>query len=196
MRFAMLAAALCAATPAHAQVPLSIGVQAGAPLSPDVIRAMCEETDAVWRDAGIAIVWRAGGAAPDLQVVFDDSAPVPRDRRLMALGWLNFNADVPAPTIHLSLANTERLLQESIGFVGSIDVMKPFHRDTLVGRAFGRALAHEIGHYLLDSKAHEHTGLMKGSRYAAEMFLPGRSAFTIQPSARAAAAARVARLIA
>src|SRR3989442_5432275 len=197
MRFAMLlAAALCAATLAHAQVPLSIGVPAGAPLSSDALRAMCEETDAIWRGAGVAIAWRANGAAPDLRVVFDDRAPVPRDHRLIALGWLVFDDGVPAPTVHLSYTNTQRLLEESFGVVGSIDVMKLWQRETLVARALGRALAHELGHYLLGSTAHTQSGLMRGDRLAAEFFLPGRSAFAIDRSARDIAVARVTRVIA
>jgi hypothetical protein len=196
MRFAMLAAALLAATLAHAQVPLSIGVPAGAPLSSEAIRAMCEETDAIWRGAGIAIAWRAGGAAPDLRVVFDDPAPVAHDRRSITLGWLVFDDYVPAPTIHLSYANTRRLLEESFGLVGSVDVMKPWHRETLVARALGRSLAHELGHYLLGSKVHTPSGLMRGDRLAAEMFQPGRSAFAIDQSARALAVSRLARVIA
>src|SRR5437660_1693550 len=191
MRFAMLAAALCAATLAHAQVPLSIGVPAGAPLSSDALRAMCEETDAIWRGAGVVIAWRAGGAAPDLRVVFDDPAPVPRDRRSMTLGWLVFDDDVPAPTIHLSYANTVRLLEESSGFVGSVDSTKPWQRDTLVARALGRAMAHELGHYLLRTKRHAPIGLMRGDRLAAEMFLPGRSAFAIDRSTRDLALSRI-----
>jgi hypothetical protein len=193
MRSAMLAAALVAATLAHAQVPLSIGVPAGAPLSSDAIRAMCEETDAIWRGAGIVIAWRAIGAAPDLRVVFDDPAPVPRDRRLTALGWLVFDDGVPAPTVHLSVVNTQRLLEESFGVVGSIDVMKPWSHEMLVARALGRALAHEIGHFLLGSTAHTPRGLMRGDRVAAEFFQPGRSAFAIDRSARDIAAARIAR---
>ena len=190
MRFATFAAALLAATLAHAQIPLSIGVPAGAPLSPYAIRSMCEETDAIWRGADVVIEWRAAGAA-DLRVVFDDLAPVPRDHRLMALGWLVFHDDVPAPTIHLSYANTVRLLEESFGVVGSIDSMKPWQRDTLVARALGRALAHELGHYLLRTKRHAPIGLMRGDRLAAEMFLPGRSAFAIDRSTRDLALSRI-----
>jgi len=195
MRCAMLAAALVAATLAHAQVPLSIDVPAGAPLSSDAIRALCDEAGDIWRAAGVAIVWRAAGTG-DIQVVFDEAAPVLRDRRSMALGWLVFDADVPMPTIHLSYTNTRQLLQESFAIVGSLDAMKPWQHDTLVGRALGRALAHELGHYLLRSKAHTTAGLMRGQRLAAEMFLPGRAAFAIDAPTRDAAVLRVARLVA
>ena len=83
MRCAMLAAALVAATLAHAQVPLSIDVPAGAPLSSDAIRALCDEAGDIWRAAGVAIVWRAAGTS-DIQVVFDETAPVLRVARLVA----------------------------------------------------------------------------------------------------------------
>jgi len=193
MRVAMFGAALFAATLAHAQVPLSIGVSAGAPLSASAMRAMCEETDAIWRAAGVAIVWRASGAAPDLRVVFDDRAPTPRDGRSVALGWLTFDADVPAPVLHLSYVNALRLLEESSGVAGPLDAMKPWQRETLVARALGRALAHELGHYLLGSKQHAPTGLMRGDRSAAEMFEPARSPFAIDRPTRDVALARAVR---
>jgi len=198
MRFAIFGAALAAATLAHAQVPLSIGVPVvGAPLSADATRSMCEETDAIWRDAGVVIVWRASGAAPDLRVVFDDRPPEPRDGRSMALGWLVFDGDdVPAPTIHLSYTNTRRLLDQAYATDRLIDVTRPWQRDALIARALGRALAHELGHYLLGSKQHTEKGLMRGNRLAVEMFLPGRSPFAIDRSLRDRAASRVARLVA
>jgi len=196
MRFAMFGAALFAATLAHAQVPLSIGVSGGAPLSVSAMRAMCEETDAIWRAAGVVVVWRASGAAPDLRVVFDDRAPTPRDRRLVAVGWLTFDADVPAPIVHLSYANALRLFEESSGIAGPLDAMKPWQRETLVARALGRALAHELGHFLSGSKQHTHDGLMRGQRSAAELFEPGRASFAIEPSMRALAVSRIARVTA
>ena len=55
----------------------------------------------------------------------------------------------------------------------------------------GRALAHELGHYLLASKVHTRGGLMKAVLTALELFTPDASGFRIEPAQRGAIAARV-----
>ena len=60
-----------------------------------------------------------------------------------------------------------------------------------LARAMGRALAHELGHYLLASKAHTQRGLMKPVMTAVELFMPDASVFRIDPAQRRAVAARL-----
>ena len=55
----------------------------------------------------------------------------------------------------------------------------------------GRALAHELGHYLLASKVHTARGLLKASRTAAELFSIERAGFKIDPLQRQQIAARM-----
>ena len=55
----------------------------------------------------------------------------------------------------------------------------------------GRALAHELGHYLLASKVHTERGLLKASRTAAELFGTTRGGFQLDPSQRRQIAARM-----
>jgi hypothetical protein len=54
----------------------------------------------------------------------------------------------------------------------------------------GRALAHEIGHYLLASKAHTDKGLMATRRSAYELFSAERARFAIDAGEQGAMAAR------
>jgi hypothetical protein len=54
----------------------------------------------------------------------------------------------------------------------------------------GRALAHELGHYLLASKVHTPHGLMKATLTAVELFAPDASDFRLEPAQRHALAAR------
>jgi hypothetical protein len=61
----------------------------------------------------------------------------------------------------------------------------------LLGRAMGRALAHEIGHYLLASKLHTARGLMQASHTASEFFGADRRSFAIDAAQRQAVAARL-----
>jgi hypothetical protein len=69
--------------------------------------------------------------------------------------------------------------------------MPVMQRETLLGRAMGRALAHELGHYLLASKVHTQRGLMKPIMTAFELFMPDASAFRIDPAQRRTVAARL-----
>jgi hypothetical protein len=75
--------------------------------------------------------------------------------------------------------------------VGRVSTLTITERETLLGRAMGRALAHEIGHYLLASKAHTATGVMQARRGAAELFSRSRQGFQLQADQRRLIAARM-----
>ena len=65
-------------------------------------------------------------------------------------------------------------------------------RDQIIARALGRALAHEIGHYLLASKDHTSHGLMKAQHKAGDLLGPSRRPFELTESQRSGAVARLA----
>jgi hypothetical protein len=75
--------------------------------------------------------------------------------------------------------------------VGVVAQMPIAPREILLARAMGRALAHEIGHYLLASKVHTQRGLLKASRTASELFSVERAGFKIDPSQQQQIAARL-----
>jgi hypothetical protein len=50
-------------------------------------------------------------------------------------------------------------------------------RDQIVGRAVGRALAHEIGHFVLRSPHHGKAGLMRAEQRASALVSPDRKPF-------------------
>jgi hypothetical protein len=52
-------------------------------------------------------------------------------------------------------------------------------RDVIVGRVFGRALAHEIGHYLLRSRNHSHEGLMRALQSTPDLVGQDRQLFAL-----------------
>jgi hypothetical protein len=100
----------------------------------------------------------------------------------LALGWIAFEDGRPDREIYLSYTNATTLLGESSGVVGSVAGMPLLMRETMLGRAMGRALAHEIGHYLLASKTHSAKGLMMAVHTAAELFGQARQRFAIPPT--------------
>jgi hypothetical protein len=66
------------------------------------------------------------------------------------------------------------------------------YKELLAARALGRALAHELFHQLMASKAHSPSGLMKARRLADELFSPSRTGFTLNNEERQLAARTLA----
>jgi hypothetical protein len=100
------------------------------------------------------------------------------NRRIAAtsLGSIRFLDGVPEPAIVLypdviaalvSATPTARFMVDSPGAL----------RDLTLGRVLGRALAHEIGHFLLRSQSHSTVGLMRALQPTADLVDPNRNHF-------------------
>jgi hypothetical protein len=123
-----------------------------------------EEAAAIWRPLGVTITWEFvdgedACAPPDaLRVVFTNAAT--DGETGIPLGWIRFLAPAtPEPIVHLSRVAAMRLLTSS-------PVLREKPQDwqnVLLARLMGRALAHELGHYLLATKEHTARGLMRPS---------------------------------
>lgn len=206
---ALFASTAFAAAPAASSPsipPMIVNVTSSADLSPALIARVFAETDAIWRSSGVTFIWRrtSRDAAPygraldmgpyvpsTLRLNIGDSRGEVRDGH-MPLGWIVFDdVTVPEQEIYLSHANAVKLMEEARGVVGVIAHMPISQRETLLARAMGRALAHELGHYLLASKVHTPRGLMKAVLTAAELFMPDASGFRIEPAQRQLIAARL-----
>jgi hypothetical protein len=204
--FASTAFAAAPAASAAAIPPMIVYISAGAEVSVNLVSRLCAETEAIWRPAGVSFLWRRAPRATAASTLAPDSAPFvpdtlrltiggergnPRDGR-MPLGWIVFDAaTAPQQDIYLSHSNARQMLENAAGVVGVADQMPMAQRDTLLGRAMGRALAHELGHYLLASKAHTERGLMKAILTAVELFGPDASAFRLEPAQRGTVADRL-----
>ena len=189
---AIVAAALSAALPAAPAVPpIVVDLATVTEVSPAVISIAIEETQELFRSAGVRFLWRQRertlGA---LRVVIGADSGPPRDNRL-PLGWVTFENGEPLPEIHLSFENVQRFMEQSREVVGIVTQKTIAERELLLGRAMGRALAHELGHYLLATTRHTSRGLLKGSRTAQEFFSRDRSAFSLNPVERRRIVARV-----
>jgi hypothetical protein len=166
-----------------------------APTIPDrLVEDALREADAIWRSNGVALVWRTGqDVAPSadaaLRVLFEDGASTMKDYAGM-LGTIVFADGVPLPSIRLSYANALELLRERYGD-GGVNRMTVVERRAHLARALGRALAHEIGHYVLASADHTASGLMKARLVANDLFGPSRGAFGLTDAQRCEALARL-----
>ncbi len=112
-------------------------------------------------------------------MTIDDQRRVTPDRQ-NALSWIPFTPNGPAPSIHLSRANVEALIRGATG-VGDATVIG---HEILVGRALGRALSHELGHYLLKSKLHTPHGLMRATWRSDELLAIDRRGFELDAEQR------------
>jgi hypothetical protein len=204
-----LAVALASTSPIEAapasSPPVIVNVVEAPGVPATVVSRLLLEADEIWRAAGVTFVWRrAQPAVPDprtpdtgavvpttLRVVIGHDKGVARDHRT-PLGWIVFEAEnVPQQEVYLSYRNAWTLLAASRVVVGGIEQMPIARREILMARAMGRALAHEVGHYLLASKVHTKRGLLQASRTAAELFAAERNGFRVDLWQRQTIAARL-----
>lgn len=138
------------------------------------------EVAAIWRPYHLEIEWldnkvTAGGDQPDLFVYFvDQKMAANTPRRDPAIAWIPFNEGVPMHFVRVSWPAAIALLETKSWYDGlPIARAQSRIRDVVLGRIVGRALAHEIGHYLLGSQVHAETGLMRASLANLELVSPG-----------------------
>lgn len=173
-----LAVLLNAAVAAHAAVPLArpvvrVVVQTEGAFAVD--RQMLTEII-----SGAHDIWR-----PYADVTFDVAAegtPVSGSLRLVitdrvnslsdgaSLGWIEFVDGRPSNLITVSATAATALMRAS-RWNG---LPKTVERTFLV-RAMSRAIAHELGHFLLASREHAARGLMRGQLTADDIMQPRRS---------------------
>jgi hypothetical protein len=164
--------------------PIAVAVIAPRDVTDSLVNRICAEAEAIWAPAGFAFEWNRDASTDRLaiEVAIDDRrAPVGSDG---ALGWLTFAGNGPDRFIHLSRASAEGLLRDTPGLNdGTIT-----SHEALIGRALGRALAHELGHYILRSKAHTPRGLMRKTWTSGQTFALSRHGFELTRQELATAA--------
>jgi len=164
--------------------PLHVTVVAAPAISREFIRETLAEAAAIWQPVGVTILWdRAASddSASELTVTVDDGLTRSADGTA-TLGWITFaGSETPEPDIHLSRGNAMELMTRT----ASLHEKSTVWQEYLLSRALGRALAHELGHYLLKSRAHAPQGLMRATRPSKEFFSPDRFGFEITTEQRA-----------
>jgi hypothetical protein len=153
-----------------------------------IVDRVLSEAVTIWETVGIDIERssiRTGNGQVDrtatddpraITVVMDDE-PKTALNNDPALGWIVFDGpDQPERRIHLSRRSATVLLDAVSGFAKRPEG----ERERLIGRALGRTLAHELGHYLLGSKEHTRQGLMRATVTAGDFFSPSRASFYLE----------------
>ena len=159
------------------------------PLARPTLEEIASEAAAVLREAGVvlrvdldeqracAMGWRPCAAELMIRV---NSAPLRGFHvSIRPVGSIQFVNGRPQDTITLSLAAATDLLQQNASTASLLARVPQPARDRWIGRMLGRALAHEVGHYLLRSPHHSASGLMRAN-HSVELFVRSeRSAFRL-----------------
>jgi hypothetical protein len=170
--------------PTKGPAPLTIAVFATPDITESLMNRIFAEAETTWEPTGISLDWHRITPKDvvrtwQLDVTIDDRLKgVATDH--LALGWVLFTVNGPLPSIHLSRAGAEASILRTAG----VDDTSVDAHEILVGRALGRALSHELGHYLLKSKEHAPRGLMRANWRSEEFFSIERSGFELTPQQR------------
>jgi hypothetical protein len=179
------AASLNAADRDTSEPTLRLRVRMAAGLDQQILLRAKAEIDAIWRQYGVEFTWTTrehddADPPPDLWIQFVDQQ-VSSYTGTGAIAWVPFVDGSPMPYVRVSrpaalalLATKswvdDRPLQESSAWV----------RDVALGRIIGRAIAHEIGHYLLGSMSHAPGGLMRSAISTDNLIGPSRQSFVLR----------------
>jgi hypothetical protein len=143
------------------------------------------EIETIWQRYQVEIVWEphwspaSGATIPDLFVQFVEGfAPTKTDH---AIAWIPFAHGGPLPYVRVSRPAALRLLATKSWFDDrNLTYASPEIQDMALGRILGRALAHEIGHFLIGAPGHAKNGLMRAVIDPGTFTHPGRSYFKLE----------------
>jgi hypothetical protein len=147
------------------------------------------EASRIWRQYGVSLVTEdAGGCADASDAVLKVTIDVGRvsASRDAGLGAIQFASDgTPGSAIVLNYDAVTRIAT-SAPVMGLHPALWPVGlRDEIIARALGRALAHEIGHYLLRSPLHARSGLMQARQKGSALSSPNDRPFVLTEPDRA-----------
>lgn len=185
----LAATAVSAAGP---QRTLNINLATSQELSALSTGALVAEVNAIWWHSNLSLIWRTADvseplpAMPDSEdwlrvLVLARQAPGAGDASTFAVGELVRN-EGSRPLAIASLTAARRVVDESLRFQ-NLEDQRDY--DKRLGVVLGRAVAHEIGHYLLRTSSHATQGLMRASIGAQEFADVDSRSFRLDRVARA-----------
>ena len=158
---------------------------------------MMRETTRRWRASGISVQWsddpdtRSAEQAPgvaetmattELYVTVDPSLPEPRpfaERRPLA--YILFTGGAPTTRVTVFPRAAEALLEGARVDDVALTERPWAMREHLLGLMLGRAVAHELGHYLFGSPGHALTGLMRANFRSDQLMSSVERPFRVEP---------------
>jgi hypothetical protein len=159
---------------------VEIRIEGSAP-PPAFVAAAIEEAADIWAAYGVRIRMPAADAEADggVRLVVKFTRPGERRTAPGALGSIVFEGNAPEPAIELYPTAASALIA-AVAF-NRRESAWPGPQDRVLSRVLGRALAHEIGHFLLRSKTHSRDGLMRAEHIGSDLMAPGYHGFALSP---------------
>jgi hypothetical protein len=127
-----------------------------------------EVTNHIWEPYGVTI---ETGTSSDAVTVVVSGGTMRRstDGAPIAVGDTIFTEGHATPYVHLWLGGAEVLARNSESDGQPFTMKAPVDRDAILLRMLGVALAHELGHYLLDTAHHSSAGLLRETMATRDM---------------------------
>lgn len=150
---------------------LTIAMADDCPASAAAIATARAEATRIWSRGDVRLRWVGASQLPFASpksgwlLVQCSTGPLrsvaPDKRHLRAVASIRFVDAQPLNVITLSPQDANALLDQDARKDWPLNHQLPAVRHLRLGRMLGRALAHEIGHFLNQSEAHTERGLMK-----------------------------------
>jgi hypothetical protein len=166
-------------------VPLHVLLTISSNLTTMARGVLIAEAERIWRRERVKIEWARAGHEiehPDapLRVLVVARPPLATDGfRGWPVAELVPEA-TPRAIAFAWISGAERVVDEA---ARSAVVDTPAPRDYRLGLVLGRAVAHEIGHFLLATETHATSGLMRATVDAREFAAVGGGNFSLDPDA-------------
>lgn len=133
------------------------------------IDQMVRETQQIWSLLDVRIVWidshsgALAGADADLTVLLEEQgeSPPPVERGVVLASLDQPRVQCGAARAHVWVSNIRGFADTVVVGGKRFDNLPNALADFILGRALGRALAHEIGHFLLGRGQHTPQGLLR-----------------------------------
>ena len=151
-------------------------VESGVDLAAEDVLDIAAGVRRIWRNHVDVVVTsrddlRAGAGGDELTLVITNR--ILRDTDSSGLGWIEFVNGTPQSTITISMAAVKGLMRYGTWRGKPFEQLPPIAARYFVRRAIMRATAHEVGHYLLRSRMHAPSGLMRAT-FTIDEIMDGR----------------------
>ena len=121
--------------------------------------------------------------------------PARKSDQSLVLAWASLSPDgAPTPALFVSIPAVSELLLKTMVQGRPLAQRPRTLRDYLVAKAIGRVAAHELGHYLLHTREHAGSGLLRPEYSADDLVAPGLQPFRVPASDWPSARQEVVRL--
>lgn len=145
------------------------------------------EVERVWAPYGVTFCWAEGprgceGLEARVRVLIAEDLPQSAVRETAGqpvVGRIAFNASGPGRDIVLSLSSARNLVVRATLGGRPLSDWPAAVAEHFIPRVMGRALAHEIGHYILGTRGHATRGLMSASFRPDDVTLGSASRFSL-----------------